>query len=145
MNSKAKKFEEFLKKNNIECFQKEEIKDELKTTVYRSVMEVEGQNLPTVIVTDISIYTIIRVQIAAKLLRDTKFEKGLTYLNKINSEYKLFKYYVTESGDLCLDSCIVSTEDKFDPEVIYTAIDVILKHLIEQYPILMKHIWSIKK
>ncbi|MDO4690795.1 MAG: histidine kinase [Fusobacterium sp.] len=145
MNFKAKKFEEFLKKNNIECFQRETIKDELKTTVFRSVMEVEGQNLPTVIVTDISIYTIVRVQIAAKLLKDIDSEKLLTYLNKLNSEYKLFKYYVTETGDLCLDSCIVSTEDNFDVEIIYTSIDVILKHLIEHYPILMKHIWSIKK
>ncbi|WP_022820068.1 hypothetical protein [Fusobacterium russii] len=145
MNSKAKKFEEFLKKNNIECFQRETIKDELKTTVFRSVMEVEGQNLPTVVVTDISIYTIVRVQVATKLLKDINSEKLLTFLNKLNSEYKLFKYYVTDAGDLCLDSCIVSTEDNFDVEIIYTAVDVILKHLIEKYPILMKHIWSIKK
>lgn len=145
MSSKAKKFEDFFKKNNIECFQKEEVKDELKTVVFRSFMEIEGQHLPTIVITDSSIYSIVRVQIAAKLLKDDSFQKVLTYLNNLNREYKVFKYYVTEDGDLYLDSCIVSTESNFDAEIVYTTIDVILKHLLEQYPILMKHIWSIKK
>ena len=46
MDSKAVKFEKFLNEKEIKCFQKEEIKDELETVVFRSFMEVEGQNLP---------------------------------------------------------------------------------------------------
>lgn len=145
MDSKALKFEKFLNEKEIKCFQKEEIKDELETVVFRSFMEVEGQNLPIVVITDRSIYTIIRVQIAGKVVKNHNPEEVLKYVNELNSQYKVFKYFVTEEGDLCLDSCIPSIDEKFDSELIYTVIDVLLKHLLEQYPILMGKIWNTNK
>ena len=145
MYSKAVKFEKFLNEKEIKCFQKEEIKDELETVVFRSFMEVEGQNLPIVVITDRSIYTIIRVQIAGKVVKNHNPEEVLKYVNELNSQYKVFKYFVTEEGDLYLDSCIPSTDEKFDSELIYTVIDVLLKHLLEQYPILMGKIWNTNK
>ena len=60
MNKKAEKFEKMLKENKIECFQKEEIKDELHTVLYRSFMEIEGLQLPVVVILDDSIYSIFR-------------------------------------------------------------------------------------
>ena len=58
--SKAAKFDEFLSSNNINCFSKEEIDNEMHSIVYRAHMEVSSQNLPTMIVLDDSIYTMIR-------------------------------------------------------------------------------------
>ena len=52
MNKKAEKFEKMLKENKIECFQKEEIKDELHTVLFRSFMEIEGLQLPVVVILD---------------------------------------------------------------------------------------------
>lgn len=48
--SKAAKFDEFLSSNNINCFSKEEIDNEMHSIVYRAHMEVSSQNLPTMIV-----------------------------------------------------------------------------------------------
>ena len=50
--SKAAKFDEFLSSNNINCFSKEEIDNEMHSIVYRAHMEVSSQNLPTMIVLD---------------------------------------------------------------------------------------------
>ena len=114
MNLRESKFSEFLKNSNITCFEREEVKDEVETVVYRSFMEVEGQNLPMVIVMDNSIYTNIRVQIAPKVIKDSNREAVLSYINELNREYKVFKYYVTEDADICLDSCITSIAEEFN-------------------------------
>lgn len=140
--TKAEKFDKFLEEKEIKCFQKEEIGDELATVVYRSFMEVEGQNLPVIVITDNSIYTMVRVQVAAKAAKNHNPEKVLEYINELNRQYKAFKYFVTADGDLCLDSCIPSSSDSFDGELIYTIIDVLLRHLVEHYPVLMGKIWS---
>jgi predicted type IV restriction endonuclease len=143
--SKNEKFIKFLEEKGIQCFQKEEIQDELGTTAFRSYLEVEGQNLPVVVITDSSIYTVIRVLIAVKLVKKHNLNQVLDYCNELNRQYKVFKYYVTEEGDLCLDSCIVSTKETFTGDLVYTVIDVILKHLTEYYPLLMKRIWLTEK
>ena len=57
--SKAEQFDKFLADNKITCFSKEEVKNDLHTVVYRAHMEVSGQMLPTMVVTDDSIYTMI--------------------------------------------------------------------------------------
>ncbi|MEG1159039.1 MAG: hypothetical protein RSD70_01490, partial [Acidaminococcaceae bacterium] len=59
-----------------------------------------------------------------------------------NKKYKVFKYYVGDKGDLCLDSCIPSTGEGFDPNIVHAVIDVVLKHLNDEYPVLMRKIWA---
>lgn len=145
MTAKAEKFDKFLEEKEIKCFQREEIKDQLNTVVYRSFMEIEGQNLPVMIITDSSIYTMVRVQIAAKAAKSHNTEKVLEYINELNRQFKVFKYFITAEGDLCMDSCIPSTADNFEAEIVYTVIDVILKHLVEYYPVIMSKIWSEEK
>lgn len=142
MALKSEKFDKFLEEKEIKCFQREEIKDQLNTVVYRSFMEIEGQNLPIIVITDSSIYTIVRVQVAAKLIKNHNTEEILKYINELNRQFKVFKYFVTDDGDLCLDSCIPADAETFSSEVVYTIIDVILKHLVEYYPIVMRKIWA---
>ncbi len=145
MTLKAEKFDKFLEEKEIKCFQKEEIKDQLNTVVYRSFMEVEGQNLPIIVITDSSIYTMVRVQVAAKLAKEHNTGEVLEYINELNRQFKVFKYFVTDNGDLCLDSCIVTDAETFNSEIVYTVIDVILKHLVEFYPAIMRKIWAEEK
>lgn len=142
MITKAKKFKEFLEENRIKCFLEENINDDFKTTVFRSYMEIEGQNIPVVIILDSSIYSIVRIMIIPKVLSKHSKNEILDYINELNRKYKVFKYYITQEGDLCLDSCLPSSQENFNPETIYTIIDVILKHLKEEYPIFMKKIWA---
>lgn len=145
MTLKAEKFDKFLEEKEIKCFQKEEIKDQLNTVIYRSFMEVEGQNLPIIVITDSSIYTMVRVQVAAKLAKEHNTGEILEYINELNRQFKVFKYFVTDNGDLCLDSCIVTDVETFNSEIVYTVIDVILKHLVEFYPAIMRKIWAEEK
>ena len=142
MNTKSEKFQSFLEENNIDCFAKEEIKDELNSVAFRSRIEIEGQQLPMIIILDESIYTMLRVQISAKLVKDGNKNEILNYINDLNRNFKIFKYYVTEEGDLCLDCCILNTTELFDGRMIQTALDVVVKHLGEHYPILMRKIWA---
>ena len=142
MNTKAEKFQSFLEENKIEAFTKEDIKDDLNSVAFRSRIEVEGQHLPMIVIIDESIYTMLKVQISAKLVKDSNKNEILDYINDLNRKFKVFKYYVTEEGDLCLDSCILNTDESFDGRMIQTVLDVVLKHLVEQYPILMRKIWA---
>lgn len=142
MNVKAEKYNKFLQEKNIKFFQSDEIKDEMNSVVYRSFLEVNGQNLPIWIGIDDSIYVMIHVRLGVKLLKDTNKEALLTYFNALNSRYKVFKYYANNQGDLIIESCLATSNDAFVPEMIHVIIDVILKHLIKEYPVLMKTVWG---
>ena len=142
MNAKAEKWKKFITDNKIECFGEEEIDNEIHPVVYRAFLEVQGQKLPSMIVTDDSIYTMFQVRVAEKVVNDKNKAAVEALLNELNKKYKVFKYYVGEGGDLCLDSCIPSTAEFFDPNIIHAVIDVVLKHLTEEYPTLMKEIWA---
>ena len=141
MNRRAQAFQTFLQENNIDCFTVEEIGDELNTTVFRTHMEIEGQSLPLVVILDESIYGMLRLQIAPKALKEANKWVILEYINELNRQYKVFKYYVAAGGELCLDCCILHDAEQANGPMIYTIIDVVLKHLAEEYPVLMRKIW----
>ena len=113
--TKAAKFDAFLAENKITCFSKEEVKNDLHTVVYRAHMEVSGQMLPTMVVADDSIYTMIQVRVAASVVNEGNKQAVLEHINAMNGKYKVFKYYVADNGDICLDSCLTDTEESFDP------------------------------
>ena len=107
-----------------------------------SEMCIRDRNLPTMIVLDDSIYTMIQVRVAAGVVNAGNREGVLMHINELNKKYKVFKYYEGDNGDICLDSCITTTDEGFEAPVIHTVIDVILKHLVEEYPVLMRKVWG---
>ncbi len=142
MNKRAQTFHEYLKESNIDCFTAEEISDELNTMAFRSHMEIAGQRLPLVVILDDSIYGMLRIQIAPKALKDNNKQVILEYINELNRQYKLFKYYTTTDGDLCLDCCVLCEAEQTNGSMLYTVINVVLNHLKEEYPILMRKVWA---
>ena len=143
MNKKAEVFKNYLDEKKITCFTVDEIPDDqLNTVVFRSYIEVEGQQLPTIIILDSSIYGIIRVKIADKVLKEDNETALYKELNKLNRQYKVFKYYFAEDGSLFLDSCLLHRDGEADGDMIYTVLDVIVKHLVSEYKNLMKLIWA---
>lgn len=142
MNTKAEKFNKFLEEKNITCFQTQEVEGDMHPVVYRSFMEVNGQNLPTMLVIDDSIYVMLQVRVGAGLVKDANKAAVLEHLNALNENYKVFKYYVAGNGDVVIESCIPTTDDDFVPEMVHAVIDVVLKHLNEEYPKLMKVVWA---
>jgi hypothetical protein len=62
MNKKAEALDKFFADNKITCFQKEELNEKaspVHTVIYRAHMEEKGDSLPTMVVVDDTIYTMI--------------------------------------------------------------------------------------
>ena len=143
INKKAQIFQEYLQEKNINCFQVQEVpEDALNTVVFRSSIEVEGQQLPTLVITDSSIYTMIRVRVANQALKESNEEALIKAINKINGQYKIFKYYFAEDGALILDSYLLEKPEELDGDMVYTVLDIIVKHLLAEYKNIMKLIWA---
>ena len=142
MNLKATKFTNFINERNINVFQMQEIDGDMHPVVYRSAMEVGGQNLPTMLVIDDSIYVMLQVRVGAGLVKESNKAAVMEHMNSLNENYKVFKYYANENGDIVIESCIPTTDEEFMPELVHAVVDVVLKHLNEEYPKLMKTVWS---
>ena len=143
MNKKAQIFQEYLQEKNINCFQVQEVpEDALNTVVFRSSIEVEGQQLPTLVITDSSIYTMIRVRVANQALKESNEEALIKAINKINGQYKIFKYYFAEDGALILDSYLLEKPEELDGDMVYTVLDIIVKQLLAEYKDIIQLIWA---
>jgi len=53
-------------------------------------------------------------------------------------------YAATTTGatDLILDSCLPAVPEQFEPQLVSLSLDIILQHLTEEYPALMRTIWA---
>lgn len=143
MNKKAELFQNYLDEKKITAFQVQELKDEgLDTVIFNSRIVVDGQELPTLLITDNSIYSLIRVRVANAALKKGNETELRKVIDQLNARYKVFKYYFVDDGALILDAALVSKPDEIDGDMVYTLFDVIIKHLEEEYKGLMKTIWS---
>lgn len=143
MNKKAQIFQEYLEEKKITCFEVQEVEnDALNTVVFRSAIDVEGQQLPTLVILDSSIYAMIRVRVANAALKEENKTALVEAINKINSQYKIFKYYFADDGALILDSYVLSRQEELDCDIVYTVLDIIVKHLTAEYKNIMKLIWA---
>lgn len=142
VNLKAQKFEAYTQANKMDFFVKNEMKDDADTVVFQSNLKIEGQTIPLGIITDNTIYTIIRVQIGSQLLKDENKLALLEYLNQLNRSYKVFKYVAAEDGSIFLDACLPSTNESFDAEIVRVILDVIVDHLNNEYKNIMKQAWK---
>lgn len=144
MNKKAESFKAFLNKSKIDVFAVEEAKDDASNAVvFRSHLDISGNQLPTIVVLDDSIYAMVRVLVTPKVEED-KADKVRALLNKANAQYKVFKYYLDENNSIILDLCLVTPGDKIEGELVYAMFEVIINHLNEFYKELMEAIWSKK-
>ena len=98
--------------------------------------------LPTLIITDSSIYTMIRVQIAVAALKKENETELIKAINSLNSHYKIFKYYFAEDASLVLDAYVLDKPEQLDVDMINTVLDVLIKHLQQEYKNIMRSIWA---
>ena len=142
MNKKAEKFNELVAKMPKDTFHVEELTDEFQTVVYRSRMEIKGQYLPMAVVLDNSLYAIVRVWVATKVVNDENRARVAAFMNEMNRHFKVFKYYENEEGDVVIDCCLPSNDEHFDGDVVSMVIDVVLQHMQEKYSELMAAVWG---
>ena len=142
INAKTAKLKEFFAENKIECFQVEERNDENETAVFRSLMQVKGQTLPFAILLDKSVYGLLQVRLAPEIIKGEVLAKVATYLNEMNNNYRVFKFVITNEGDLLLNACIVSKDDAFDPALVNAIIAETVKFLEAEYASIMAKVWE---
>ena len=131
MNEKARIFEEFLVEENIQCFEKREVGDEDHTVVFRSYVQTELGAIPVFLLLDDTIYATIRLLIGAGVVTKENRNDILTFINRENSTYKSFKYYIEEDDDSVYLDCInQSTNSNFDPRLLY----VLMSQIVEYIP-----------
>ena len=71
MNKNAVAFKAYLDERNIKVFEVEELAgDTMQTAVFRSNITTEGQQLPTAVILDESVFALVRVQISPKALKE---------------------------------------------------------------------------
>lgn len=136
MNEKAEKFARMLAKMpDEEIFEVREVEDSAEHLVlFRSSLEArEGLFLPMLVFLDDTLYTIIRVWTLTDVMTDENRDRVRDYLMRMNREYKVFKYYDTEEGDIVLDACIPSDAEHFEPEGVAVVIDIVWDHLKATY------------
>lgn len=143
MNKRAEAFKKYLDEKEIVAFQLDEVKDDqLNTVVFRSAVDINGTQIPTVVILDDSIYGMIRLLIAPKAVKEDNEVALLKLLNTYNKTYKSFKYYLDDEGSIILDTCLLFREDGTDGDMIYAMFDVLINHLSESYKDLMKAVWA---
>ena len=141
MNKKAEAFAAYLKAKDIKAFTVDELAgDAQKTVVFRSHITTEGQQLPTVVILDDSIFAIMRVQITPKAMSAENQLELLKLVNEESAAYKPFKLYLSKEGDLIMDVCLV-IEDELDGDRIYAMFALIIDYLNNNYRRFMKCIW----
>ena len=142
INAKTTKLKDFFAENKIECFQVQERNDENETAVFRSLMQVKGQTLPFAVLLDKSVYALLQVQLAPAIIKGDVLSKVAAYLNEMNNNYRVFKFVVTNEGDLLLNACVVSKDDNFDPALVNAIIAETVKFLEGEYASIMAKIWK---
>lgn len=143
MNKRAEAFKAYLEEKEIQAFQIDEVKDDqLNTVVFRSAIDINGTQIPTIVILDDSIYGMIRLLIAPKALKDDNEVELLKLLNDYNKKFKSFKYYLDDEGSIILDTCLLFREDGTDGDMIYAMFDVIINHLGDEYKEIMKTVWA---
>lgn len=141
-NIKANKFQEFLAANQITCFGVQAMNDEVHTILFRTSLEVGGQQLPVMFVTDDTLHAPLQVRVVPAAVQGTNNQGVLAYVNELNRTYKSFKYFIGEDNALILDVCLTAVPEQFEPQLVSLTLDVILRHLQEEYPVIMRKIWA---
>ncbi|WP_033170403.1 hypothetical protein [Selenomonas sp. ND2010] len=146
MNKKAEAFQNYLDadENKKTAFQREEVKEDTqKTVVFRSHIVVEGQQLPTLVILDDSVFSMIRIQVSPQAKTEENELKVLKMANEFNLKYKPFKLYFDAAGSLILDVCLLTPGEDFSElgDEIYGMFDVLINFLNESYRPIMKEIW----
>lgn len=144
MATKARAFQDFLDAKEIKAFVSETIEnDPEQTTVFRSRVEVDGQELPLLVLLGRSIFSMIRVQISPKCKTEENELAVLKLANDLNLKYKPFKLYFDGEGSLILDICMITPDEKAEEigDMVYGMFNVMITFLNENYRTMMKTIW----
>lgn len=137
-NQVAGKLELYFKREGLNFFRRRDIHDEADTIIYITALPAGSRRLLAAIITDSSVYTIIRCHLGVRKPGHPDDDAFLAFVGKLNASHAFFKYAVNEDGGLYIDVCIPATPAYFDPEMVRTTMNLLVYHLGEEYPAISK-------
>ena len=155
MNKNAELFEAMLKNNKITAFRPaEEAQDEYHSVIYRTLLDVKGKLLQTLVIFDDTPYVVIRCFLEPKAVNDGNRVAVERELTRLNGENKVVKYYVSPAEDVAASACIPyllmsnaandmsNATSTFDPNIVSLIHDVFMNALPEAYERIMKAVYG---
>lgn len=155
MNKNAELFEAMLKNNKITAFRPaEEVQDEYHSVIYRTLLDVKGKLLQTLVIFDDTPYVVIRCFLEPKAVNDGNRVAVERELTRLNGENKVVKYYVSPAEDVAASACIPyllmsnaandmsNATSTFDPNIVRLILDVFMNALPEAYERIMKAVYG---
>ena len=110
--------------------------------IFSSHMQVDGAPLPVLVILDDSAFGIIRVLLAPKAEKKENKTALLELLNKYNSRYKSFKFYLDPQDSLVMDVSIIFRDDNVDGNMIYGLLQLVNEEVTGIYKEIMQTIWA---
>ena len=132
MNQAAEKFNDYLKEKEINVFQIREMPEQNNAVLFQSFFDINGTKLPVLVIFDNSAFTTVRVLIAGSVIKDENQLDLFKFANETNLNYKPFKIYYNDEGDLVLD-CYLLTANNVSGDDIYFHFEVIVNYLQNNY------------
>lgn len=130
MSEKSKLFDRFLVDEKLDCFDVHSLDDEDDTTLYRSYVQTDIGDMPIFVILDKSIYSIVRLVVAPGAVPAGGTEALHAFINRENSNFKSFKYYIEEEDrTLYLDCVYMCGDSCFEPQLLYVLMNQIVKYI----------------
>lgn len=133
INEKTIALKKFFTENDMNMFESENLNDEAETTILRSRIKIDGQLLPIAILIDCTNYILIQVQIIPDVVTDDTFADVMNCLNEYNNRFRLFKFTISESGDVLFNATLTFVNNTFDPLFLNKVLAEIVKLLNTEY------------
>ena len=133
MSKKAEIFQEYLTSHNLTMFTRQDLNDQLQTSIFRSAFSIDGKNIPFIIVVDESAFAMIQVQIASGAVTNDNKLKVYDTINNWNISLKPFKYVVDNDGSLILTCCMMNADGQMDGDKANAMMNIILDYLTKEY------------
>lgn len=140
MNVKASRFDAFLKEEDITLFERKDFEDEDGTVVYRSYIKSPLWDMPLFVITDNTIFTVIRLVMAPEKVAPHHMEALNRFVHEQNSTYKTFKVYVEEEDHTLYVDCVyIAADDAFEPALVYA----LMTNFVDYVPAVVKQLHQI--
>lgn len=132
--TKTEKLRKYFRKNKMEMFTVEEVKDANETAVFRARMEIGNTLLPMAILLDSSAYVLIQVELMPAFIKnDEQFELFAKPLNALNNAVRPFKFAISGKGDFMLNMILTFPNAQFEPALCHAFVVEIMKYLDKDY------------
>jgi hypothetical protein len=131
-NLKEGKFVSYNKEKGISFYQRYVVGGYFNTVVFAAAVNAQGGNkLGMIIITDNSLYTMIRARLG--IPKKGKHEETMKLFNEMNEKYPMFKFYIGTDKTAYMESAYLSEDKAFDPALVHSMAEVAIVFLQKQY------------